>query len=72
MSWVAVKDRLPDEDGPYLIHAESGDPKRPLICTAWYDPRGFGWSLIRKEWIPSITHWMPLPPAPSKARKVRK
>lgn len=65
--WRSIKDELPSEDGPVLVHAESADPDKPLITTAWFDPNFPGnWSLIIAAFIPSITHWMPKPPPPSK------
>ena len=54
--WISVKDRLPDEQGHFLIVNEEGK-----IITAFYTPR-FGWfSGVR---VRNITHWMPLPEAP--------
>jgi hypothetical protein len=62
--WISVKDRLPDEDGKVIVHCPSADPDKPLIAMAWYDPRGFGWSLLPEVWIRAIRHWMPLPSPP--------
>ena len=67
MEWIAIKDRLPKKDAPYLVFAESADPKKPFIQIAWYNPLGMSWSLIPTVWINAITHWMPLPRRP-KAR----
>lgn len=64
MTWISVKDRMPDKDGMVLIYAPSADEDKPLICCAWYDPSGFGWSLIVGAWGEAITHWMPLPEPP--------
>ena len=64
MKWISVKDRLPTEDAPCLIHATTADPDKPYINVAWYDPGGFGWSLLPACFKPCITHWMPLPKPP--------
>ena len=63
--WISVKDRLPDKDALVLIHALSADEYRPYLNTAWYDPSGFGWSLLPEPFIPAITHWQPLPKPPA-------
>jgi hypothetical protein len=63
-NWIAVSERLPADDALYLVYAPSADPAKPLITTAWFEPDGFGWSLIVSYWIKAITHWMPLPEPP--------
>lgn len=67
MNWVPVTDRLPTEDGKYLIYAPSADPDKPFIHVAWYDP-GFGWSLLPQVWVDAITHWMEFPGPPEEER----
>ena len=64
MEWVSIKDRMPPEDSKYLVHALSMDEDKPYINIAWYEPNGFGWSLIPETFIESITHWMEVPKAP--------
>ena len=61
--WIKI-DTPPTEDGPYLIHHPTADEEKPVVQVAWYEPDGFGWSLMPKVYIPSITHWMPLPKPP--------
>lgn len=63
--WISIKEKLPDKDAPYLIHALTADIDKPLIAMAWHDPHGYGWSLMPKHFIKSITHWMPLPEPPN-------
>ena len=54
--WIGVEERLPDEQGRFLIVDKEGQ-----MNTAFYSPR-FGWfSHFR---IKNITHWMPLPEPP--------
>lgn len=62
--WISVEERLPEEDGLVLIHTPSGDPDKPLVVTAWYDPSGRGWTQLPGQWIDAITHWQPLPEPP--------
>jgi len=65
--WISVADLMPPTDGLVLIHAPCADEGRPMITTAWYDPRGYGWSLLPPNWIKAITHWMPLPEPPKES-----
>jgi hypothetical protein len=62
--WISVEERLPDVDGKVIVHCPSADPGKPLIAMAWYDPGGFGWSMLPQVWIDGITHWMSLPEPP--------
>ena len=62
--WRDFRTDPPTDDAALIIHAESADPKMPLIVTAWFSP-DFGLSLVPEMWIPSITHWMPLPEPPT-------
>lgn len=54
--WISVADRLPDEDGKYIVCTA----KNTVYCTRYY-ARGkhFG-----AESATHITHWMPLPEPP--------
>ena len=67
--WVPVSERLPDKDALYIVHAPSADPEKPMIHVAWYEPNGYGWSILPKVWIDAITHWMPMPDAPRVPQK---
>jgi hypothetical protein len=62
--WIPCNEHLPPTDGKVLIYAPSADDAKPLITTAWYDPNGFGWSMLPENWLRAITHWMPLPAGP--------
>ncbi len=61
--WISVKNRLPKKDASYLILMHSGDPDKPLIRIAWYNPNA-GWSIVPSVWVKSIAYWMPLPKPP--------
>lgn len=56
-SWIAVKDRLPDSSGDYLV----------LLRSAKHRVMGYtqeGETFIPRGINQAITHWMPLPPVP--------
>lgn len=77
--WISVKDRLPEKEGKYLVHKESGCFKS--IDTAWFtlnlhelDKYDFpnkhrpGWNNYDSEWgyyeETGVIYWMPLPEQP--------
>lgn len=77
--WIPVSERLPDEDGKYLVFEQSGG--RTVTSVLWfakdarkvdrYDFRGRwknAWYEYDSEWghytVDSVTHWMPLPQPP--------
>jgi len=62
IDWIPIKDRLPEEDGKYLIHAPSADKEKPFITVAWYEPDLPGWSMLPECWLKAITHWAALDP----------
>ena len=64
--WRDFHTNPPTANAALIVHAESADPKMPLIVTAWFSP-DFGLSLVPEMWIPSITHWMPIPDPPEEA-----
>lgn len=57
--WISVEDRLPEDNGRYLIFDASN------IGISWYKKKDEYYSYI---WRNNFTHWMPLPEAP-KMRK---
>lgn len=68
--WISVKDRLPKENGTYLVFAPtySGGSSSGLDCT-----NGVMFARWRKHWSIEVgyyrrpncvTHWMPLPEPP--------
>ena len=50
--WISVKDRLPDEDGVYLVSYDNGD-----ILTSWFDLKNTQFNFFHE----SVLAWMPLP-----------
>ena len=55
--WILVNDRLPEEEGLYLV-AVVNDHERRYSKTAWYHGHG-NWFLHQK-----VTHWQYLPQPP--------
>lgn len=62
--WIDVKERLPPEDGRYLLYGRDlyTEDKRFIveISKVYSDGKGVGWNV---PWL-EVTHWMPLPEAP--------
>lgn len=54
--WIPVSERLPEEDGCYLV-AVKNDHQRKYSKTAWFS---HGSWFARQD----VTHWMPLPQPP--------
>lgn len=54
--WIPVTERLPEEDGCYLV-AVKNDHKRRYSKTAWFSHDSW---FARQD----VTHWMPLPQPP--------
>ena len=61
--WISVKDRLPDEQGTYLVFR-----KEPygMITIAWYSGHENGWLALDGGFYADgvLTHYMPLPEPP--------
>lgn len=71
MSWISVKDRLPESDRPVLIYCKNGAMftgkmqdhnfiGEPDVIWFTYGPLGTGRRIANSR----ITHWMPLPEPP--------
>lgn len=61
--WIPVADRLPDEDGWYLVVMLRNVrflEFRSCANWAWWDIDGIGYC--------NVTHWMPLPPEPEESK----
>ena len=77
--WISVKDRLPENDGSYLVTMNSFGGRK-YIDVRWFAKDGEAvneyelagqenvWYYHDSEWgyisIDSVTHWMPLPQLP--------
>ena len=67
--WISVEDRLPEEDGSYLVSTERGT----VYANHFYAAKQFtsiyiGEYMREAEWSQrgktKVTHWMPLPQPP--------
>ena len=69
--WISVKDRLPDEEGKYIVIAYNGITIDILYFYKRYPYCNKGIRTDRPVWcgyddygdfeVKSVTHWMPLP-----------
>ena len=55
--WISVKDRLPDDDEVVIICTDKNFVYAGELI-------GDTWFLDNDSWTATVTHWMPLPPAP--------
>ena len=73
MNWISVKDRLPEEDGIYIVYAN--DEGCSYGEGIWYDRVVTCAEWAFNDWIwyegsheyslcGIVTHWMPLPEPP--------
>jgi hypothetical protein len=63
--WISVKVRLPEEDDTACLVYDIGSNRTPVV--AWYEFDGVPAGFYTKEthFRIIVTHWMPLPKAPS-------
>ena len=77
--WISVKDRLPEEDGKYIVFEQSGGRTNTSILRFAKDARKVdrydfkgrwknAWYEYDSEWghytVNSVTHWQPMPQPP--------
>ena len=77
--WIPVSERLPEDDGKYLVFEQSGGRTNTSILRFAKDARKVdrydfkgrwknAWYEYDSEWghytVNSVTHWMPLPQPP--------
>ena len=70
--WISVEDRLPEEDGVYLVFIG----RHQYIDMCWFATDGeyklggrkYAWYFYNSEFgnvpVDSVSHWMPLPQTP--------
>ena len=66
--WISVKDRLPEEEGWYLVYTtpnrEHKSINKAMFC------KGYAWGNFESYWRgagghwANVTHWMPMPNPP--------
>ncbi len=76
MKWISVKDKLPDEDGFYLVVTkwEGHYSRRPMEFLFQKGTKHHWWNYLFGSWKSHqtnliihgnhVTHWMPLPEPP--------
>lgn len=63
--WIKVEERLPTQQGHYLVVAPQSFPKNCVVVVAeFYDDNNVFYSESSDCPIEDATHWMPLPPDP--------
>ena len=64
--WVSVNDRLPEEDGCYLVYIVANFcPENKQIITLYFSKLSNRF-IYGSDEIFTVTHWMPLPEAPER------
>jgi len=64
--WIPVTERLPEEDGMYLVHGKWSASGRKVTDTCeFYVHDGY----FRAAWNFDVTHWMPLPEPPKEEQR---
>ena len=59
--WIPVTERLPKEDGMYLVHGKWSASGRKVTDTCeFFVHDGY----FRASWNFDVTHWMPIPQTP--------
>jgi hypothetical protein len=61
-NWISVKDRLPDENGFYLVATTFHSAK--VRYTSYKKDTDYPWAYFQTK---EITHWMPLPEPPKES-----
>lgn len=59
--WISVDERLPEEDGTYLVVVKN---RASHIDTDRFYVDDSSWEFFNNSRLPKITHWMQLPEPP--------
>lgn len=61
--WIPVTERLPEDEGSYLVTSVTGK----VYMAHWYtEKKCTEWYTRKAAWShPNVTHWMPLPNPPT-------
>ena len=66
MDWIDVKERLPEEDGQYLVYGIGLASRADHYANGqWWKQHGWQPDELKRK----VTHWMPLPQPPDKGEK---
>jgi hypothetical protein len=63
MSWISVKDKLPDLGTPVLVYCEAEPIDKYHVDVRYKNSRGEYWD------FGGASHWQPLPPPPNESEK---
>lgn len=62
-TWISVDDRLPDSEGFYMVYVFDDHRGENVINILWWNPDHQ--QFLEWDFMNDVTHWMPLPDAPS-------
>lgn len=62
--WIPVTERLPEEGKEVLAFGYWHEKFQPLMCYLSPHRKGEWFTTVAGQQVYTITHWMPLPPAP--------
>ena len=70
MKWISVNDKLPEEEGEYLVYLER-DLKygRRIVFSTWFKGDWLGVNDSSWPGMPKPAYWQPLPPPPSSSNR---
>jgi hypothetical protein len=63
MEWQPIE--TAPRDG-VIMGFKFGKYMEPVYCVSWVEKRDRYWRSVRGDRVEAPTHWMPLPPLPSK------
>lgn len=61
--WISVSERLPEEDGRYLVVVES-HKGGTVTDIDRFDTDNQKWVFFNKNTLPKVVYWQPLPKPP--------
>lgn len=63
MTWIPVDQALPIHHSDIVLvwPRDDDDPGQWFAVYCWHRDR---FESYEQDWLPSVTHWMPLPPGP--------
>lgn len=61
-NWISIEDKLPDDDGFYLVYFFDGSLSIPRVGVKWWQ-KATG-AFLPWDAIDEDTHWQPLPEPP--------
>ena len=62
--WIPVTERLPEGDADVIAFCYWHESWQVQVCHLSTNNPGFWYTSIAGQWVPKVTHWMPLPQPP--------